>query len=51
MSVISTDVELSATEIAELHHDIANGLMDHANSQTAATVTSAGSSAINQINQ
>jgi hypothetical protein len=51
MSVISTDVELSATEIAELHHDIANGLMDLATSQTAATVTSAGSSAINQINQ
>jgi hypothetical protein len=51
MSVISTDVELSATEIAELHQDIANGLMDLATSQTAATVTSAGSSAINQINQ
>jgi hypothetical protein len=51
MSVISTDVELSATEIAELHQDIANGHMDLATSQTAATVTSAGSSAINQINQ
>jgi hypothetical protein len=51
MSVTSTDVELSAAEIAELHHDIAIGLMDLANSQTAATVTSAGSSAINQINQ
>jgi hypothetical protein len=51
MSVTSTDVELSATEIAEIHQDIANGLMDLATSQTAATVTSAGSSAINHINQ
>jgi hypothetical protein len=41
MSVISTDVELSATEIAELHQDIANGFMDppnfHINSNAVLT--------------